>query len=43
MNDDLYERLGVARDATENEIKKAYRALARKYHPDVAGGEPDSD
>lgn len=33
---DYYRALGVAKDASDTEIKKAYRALAGKYHPDVA-------
>ena len=36
MATDYYEVLGVARDADENTIKRAYRQLARTYHPDVA-------
>jgi curved DNA-binding protein len=33
---DYYKTMGVARDATEAQIKQAYRKLARKYHPDVS-------
>ena len=38
---DPYKVLGVSYDATEYEIKKAYRALSRKYHPDANVGKPN--
>ena len=40
---DYYEVLGVAKDADEATIKKAYRQLAKKYHPDVNPGDKDAE
>ncbi|OEV24098.1 molecular chaperone DnaJ, partial [Streptomyces nanshensis] len=40
---DYYKVLGVPKDATEAEIKKAYRKLARENHPDANAGDPKAE
>jgi molecular chaperone DnaJ len=40
---DLYQVLGVSADATQEDIKRAFRRLARAHHPDMNGGDPEAE
>ena len=40
---DYYQTMGVARDATADDIRRAYRKLARKYHPDLNPGDKSAE
>lgn len=40
---DYYEVLGIKKGASDSEIKKAYRSMAKKYHPDMNPGDKEAE
>ena len=40
---DYYDTLGISRDADDASIKRAYRKMAKKYHPDMNQGDPNAE